>query len=305
MAKKADLFTAISAAVDEGDTVYFGGFTHLIPFAAGHEIIRQGYKDLHIIRATPDLILDQMIAAGCASSITFSWAGNPGVGSLRAFRRAVEDGVPNEIEIHEYSHFGLISRIFAGARGMPFVPVRSFRGSNLPDHNDHIHSIENPYDPSDKVAVVPPLKPNVAVIRAQRASPEGDAHLWGITGDVTDAAFAADTVLLSVEEIVDIETIRSDPNRTEIPGTVVDYLVEEPYGSHPSYTQGYYGRDNDAYIDWNTVSETHESTLAWLDEWVYGVKNRREYVEKLGVDRLLNLEPAHDYAEPIDFGRYA
>ncbi|MCO8243487.1 MULTISPECIES: CoA-transferase [unclassified Haladaptatus] len=305
MTKVTDLTNAISGAVDGGDSVYLGGFTHLIPFAAGHEIIRQGYEDLHLMRATPDLVFDQMIAAGCASAVTFSWAGNPGVGSLRAFRRAVEDGVPNEITIDEYSHFGLVSRLFAGARDMPFVPLRSLVGSSLPEHNDNIRTVQNPFAPDEQVCVVPPLNPDVSIVRGQRASPEGDAHLWGITGDVVDAAFAADTVVLCVEEIVDAETLRSDPNRTEIPGTVVDYVVEAPYGSHPSYTQGYYGRDNAAYLDWNEMSKTHETTQEWLDEWVYGVEDRREYVEKLGAERLLDLEPTHDYAEPIDMGRYA
>jgi glutaconate CoA-transferase subunit A len=305
MTTVTDTTDAISGAVDEGDSVYLGGFTHLIPFAAGHEMIRQGYEDLHLVRPTPDLIFDQMIAAGCASTVTFSWAGNPGVGSLRAFRRAVEEGVPNPIDIDEYSHFGLVSRLFAGARDMPFAPLRSLLGSGLVDHNDDIRTVQNPFDPDEQVCVVPPLTPDVAVVRAQRGSPEGDAHLWGITGDVVDAAFAADTVVLCVEELVDTETLRSDPNRTEIPGTIVDYVVEEPYGSHPSYTQGYYGRDNAAYLEWDEVSETHESTLAWLDEWVYGVADRREYVEKLGTGRLLDLEPTHDYAEPIDVGRYA
>jgi glutaconate CoA-transferase subunit A len=299
-----DTADAISQAVQEGDTVYLGGFTHLIPFAAGHELIRQGYEDLHLVRATPDLILDQMIAAGCASAVTFSWAGNPGVGSLRCFRRAVEDGTPCPIKINEYTHFGLISRLFAGARDLPFVPLRTFIGSSLPEQNDSIKTIENPYDPNEEVAVVSPIFPDVSIVRAQRASPEGDAQLWGITGDVTDAAFAANTVILSVEEIVNSETIRSDPNRVEIPGMVVDYVVEEPYGSHPSYTQGYYNRDNQAYLTWNEVSESHESTLDWLNEWVYGVEDRREYVEKLGVGRILDLEPAHDYAEPINIGRY-
>lgn len=305
MARQTDMQAAISAAVTEGDCVYFGGFTHLIPFAAGHEIIRQEYEHLHVVRATPDLVFDQLIAAGCVDAVTFSWAGNPGVGSLRAFRRAVEDGVPNEIELEEYSHYGLIARVFAGARDMPFVPLRSLLGSSLPDHNDRIRTVQNPYDPDDEVCVVPPLNPDVAIVRAQRASPEGDAHLWGITGDVVDAAFAAETVVLCVEEVVDTETIRSDPNRTEIPGTIVDYVVEEPYGAHPSYAQGYYGRDNAAYLEWNEVSVTQDSTCDWLDEWVYGVANRREYVEKLGVSRLLDLTPKHDYAEPIDMGRYA
>ena len=223
----------------------------------------------------------------------------------RRVRRAVEDGVPNPVAIEEYSHYSLVARVFAGARDLPFVPVRTLVGSDLPDHTEAVRTVENPYDPADEVAVVPPLNPDVAVVRAQRASPEGDAHVWGITGDVVDAAFAADTVVLSVEEVVDTATLRSDPNRTEIPGLVVDHVVEEPYGSHPSYTQGYYGRDNAAYLEWDDVSRTHESTTAWLDEWVHGVADRREYVEKLGVDRLLDLEPKRDYAEPIDVGRYA
>ena len=304
MTKRTDMATAVSRGVSEGQSIYLGGFTHLIPFAAGHEIIRQGITDLNLVRATPDLIYDQMVAAGCAAKVTFSWAGNPGVGSLQAFRRAVEDGVPNPVAIDEYSHFGLVARLSAGAQDLPFAPLRTFAGSDLPEHNDNVRTVADPYS-GDDVYVVPPLNPDVAIVRAQRADENGNAHLWGILGEVVEAAFAAETVILSVEEVVDEEVIRSDPNRTAIPGTIVDYVVEDPYGSHPSYAQGYYDRDNAAYLEWAEVSATREGTEAWLDEWVYGVADRREYLSKLGADRLLDLRPHTDYAEPIDMGRYA
>lgn len=295
---------AVSAAIDDGDTVYLAGFTHLIPFATGHAMIRAGLEDLHLVRATPDLVYDQLVAAGCASKVTFSWAGNPGVGSLQAFRRAVEDGVPNRIDIEEYSHYGLVARLAAGARNLPFMPVRTFAGSDLPAHNDNIRRVEDPFG-DDDVYAVPPLNPDVAVVRAQRADEAGNAHLWGISGEIADAALAADTVVLSVEEIVDESVIRSDPNRTALTGRDVDYVVEEPYGSHPSYAQGYYDRDNDAYLEWADASGSHAVVEEWLDEWVYGVDSRREYLERLGADRLLDLEPKRAYATPVDMGRYS
>ncbi|WP_231187617.1 CoA-transferase [Haladaptatus sp. DYF46] len=305
MDKVMDMTKAISVAIEDGQTIYLGGFTHLIPFAAGHEIIRQGYQNLTLARATPDLIFDQMIAAGCASKLIFSWAGNPGVGSLRGFRRAFEDGVPCGISIDEYSHFGLISRLEAGARDLPFLPLRTFVGSDYPEHIDAIRTVENPYgEEPGEIPVVPPLKPDVAVVRAQRADEFGSAQLWGIVGEMVEAAFAADTVVLSVEEIVDTDVIRSDPNRTLIPDTVVDYVVEEPYGSHPSYAQGYYDRDNQAYLDWDQQTETHESTVDWLDEWVMGVEDRTEYLEKLDTERFAGLQPRSNYATPIDMGEY-
>lgn len=302
-ADHTDMRTAIGSAITEGDSVYLAGFTHLIPFSAGHEIIRQGFSDLHLIRATPDLIYDRMIAAGCASKVTFSWAGNPGVGSLRAFRRAVEDGVPNPIEIEEYTHYGLITRLAAGSRGLPFLPLNTFSGSDLPAHNDRIQKVDDPFTDESTYAV-PPLEPDIAVIRAQRADETGNAHIWGIQGEIADAALAAETVVLCAEEIVDERVIRSDPNRTVVTGADVDYVVSDPHGSHPSYAQGYYDRDNQAYIEWDSISETHERTEEWLDEWVYGVSNHREYLEKLDSKRLLDLETNSDYATPIDMGKY-
>lgn len=325
MTKRTDLQSAIDATIRDGQTLYLAGFSHLIPFAAGHEIIRQGYTDLELVRATPDLIYDRMIAAGCASKATFSWAGNPGVGCLRAFRRAVEEGIPAPIEIEEYTHFGMVARLKAGAQKLPFVPLRTFAGSDLPDHNPKIRTVTDPYsddregsdgegegenksksrNETDEVHVVPPLEPDIAVVRAQRADAEGNAQLWGIVGETVDAALAAETVVLTVEQVVDESVVRSDPNRTMIPGTAVDYVVEVPYGSHPSYVQGYYDRDNPSYVEWDEVSESHESTLDWLDEWVYGVSDHREYLDKLDAERLLDLQPKADYAEPINVGDYS
>ena len=261
MTKVASMKSAIRQTIENGQSLYLGGFTHLIPFAAGHEIIRQRYRDLHLIRATPDLIYDQMIAAGCADEVTFSWAGNPGVGSLRAFRRAVEEGRPTEIALNEYSHFGLVSRLGAEAQGLPFVPLRTYTGSSYLEHNDSIRLVENPYDEDlDEIPVVPPLRPEVSIVRAQPADENGNSHTWGILGEMVEAAFAAETVVLSVEEVVDEEIIRSDPNRTHIPGTIVDYVVEEPYGSHPSYAQGYYDRDNELYLECALSSQNMSSS---------------------------------------------
>lgn len=295
--------TAVATTISDGDCLYLAGFTHLIPFAAGHEIIRQGYSDLHLARATPDLVYDQLIAAGCVRKATFSWAGNPGVGSLRAFRRAYEDGTPTELELEEYTHFGLVSRLRAGATGLPFQPVRTFEGSDLPSHTEQIQRVDDPYGEGE-CCVVPPLNPDVAVIRAQRADANGNAHLWGIPGETKEAAFAAETVVLSVEEIVDESVIRSDPNRTVVPGSVIDHVVEQPYGSHPSYAQGYYDRDNDAYLAWDEISATHERTEEWLEAWVYGLDDRAAYVEKLGTDRLAALEPDTATAAAVNVGRY-
>lgn len=292
-----DMESAVAGAVADGRTVYLAGFTHLIPFAAGHEIIRQGFRDLTVARATPDLVYDQMIAAGCVSRVVFSFAGS------RGFRRAVTEGVPNQIELEEYTHFGMVARLAAGAYDLPFMPVRTFVGSDLVGVTAGIETVASPYG-GEEIPVVPPLTPDVTVVHVPRAGRDGSAQVWGIVGEVRDAAFAADTVIVSAEEVVAEDVIRSDPNRTVIPGSIVDFLVEEPYGAHPSYVQGYYDRDRAVYRGWDEVAVTHERLSAWLDEWVYGVADRREYLEKLGVDRLLELQPATNYATPIDMGGY-
>ena len=303
MAHVTTMASAISDAITDGDSLYLAGFTHLIPFAAGHEIIRGRYENLELIRATPDLVYDQLIAAGCVSKVTFSWAGNPGVGNLRAFRRAVEEGIPTVLELEEYTHYGMVAALHAGAADLPFMPLRTFAGSDLIEHNDAIETVESPFD-DDEISVVAPIEPDVAVVGAQRSDEDGNAHLWGIPGEQKEAALAADTVVLCVEELCSRETIRSDPNRTVFTEDAVDYVVEVPYGAHPSYAQGYYHRDNEAYIEWDEISRSQERIEEWLEEWVYGVENRREYVEKLGADRLLDLAVDAQYATPIDMGDY-
>ena len=295
---------AIAEHVRDGMSVAIEGFTAFIGFAAGHEIIRQRRRDLTLIRMTPDLLYDQMIAAGVASKLVFSYLGNPGVGSLHAVRRAVEKGIPTPLEIEEYSHYGMVGRYVAGAMKLPFFPLRSYTGSDMPSVNPRIRSVESPYGDGE-IAVVPPLNPDVAIIHAQRADRAGNTQLWGLLGVQKEAAFAARKVIVVVEEIVDESVIRADPNRTLIPALIVDAVVHEPNGAHPSYVQGYYDRDNDFYLKWDEISRNQAQIEAWLDEWVYGVRNRAEYVHKLGQDVLDRIRPGRAPAAPVDYGAYA
>lgn len=300
MNKLCTLSEAVSRFVHNGDCVYLAGFTHLIPFAAGHEIIRQGIKDLTLARATPDLVYDQMVAAGCARKVIFSYIGNPGVGSLRAVRAAIEAG---RLEWEEYSHFGMISRLQAGATGLPFMPMNQTAALDLEAHNPSIRRVVDPYS-GQEVMVVPALHPDVAVVHVQRADAQGNAHLWGIVGEQKEAAFAAKHVILTAEEIVDEAVIRSDPNRTLIPEFIVDAVCQVPHAAHPSYTQGYYDRDNDFYLEWDRISESPEAVQKYLNEWVFGVPDREAYWEKLGPEVHDRLSVASLLAAPVDYGAY-
>ena len=300
MSKLIDLSQAVAMHVHNGDLVYAAGFTHLIPFAVGHEIIRQGIKNLVLARATPDLIYDQMIAAGCARKVIFSYMGNPGVGSLRFVRSEIENG---NLEWEEYSHFGMISRLQAGASGLPFMPMNATAAIDLEESNPVYSIIKDPYTGKD-VVVVPPLLPDVSILHVQRADKEGNAHIWGIIGEQKEAAFAAKRVILTAEEIVDENVIRSDPNRTIIPAFIVDAVCRVPHCSHPSYTQGYYDRDNDFYLKWDEISKTREGVKAWLDEWVYGVKDRDEYWQKLGDEVHKCLTIGSRLSAMVDYGEY-
>jgi glutaconate CoA-transferase, subunit A len=295
---------AVSRYVADGSIVAIEGFTAFICFAAAHEIIRQGKKELTLCRLTPDLVYDQMIAAGVAAKLVFSYLGNPGVGSLYCIRRAVEKGIPRPLAIEEYSHFGMVGRYLAGASNLPFFPLRSYSGSDLPAANPRIQFVTSPYGDGD-IAVVPPLAPDVAFLHAQRADVQGNTQLWGLLGVQKEAAFASKKVVVVVEEIVDETVIRHDPNRTLIPGLIVDAVVHEPYGAHPSYVQGYYDRDNDFYLDWDEKSQDQAATEAWLQEWVYAVPSRAAYLEKLGRERLSKLAPGEMWAEPVNYGRYS
>jgi glutaconate CoA-transferase, subunit A len=272
---------AVAALVGDGDTVVIEGFTHLICFAAGHEIIRQRRRDLTLCRLTPDLIYDQMIAAGCARKLVFSWAGNPGVGSLHAFRRAVEGKGGPTLEIEEYSHFGMVGRLCAGAARLPFWPMRNYMGTDLPAANPRIATVDCPYT-GERLATVPALNPDVTIVHAQRADAQGNTQIWGLLGVQKEAAFASKRVIVVVEELVDEPVIRADPNRTVIPGLAVDAVVVEPWGAHPSYAQGYYDRDNAFYVGWEKISREPAALAAYLDEFVYGVRDRAEYVARTG-----------------------
>jgi len=294
---------AVAGYVADGCTLAIEGFTAFICFAAAHEIIRQHKRDLVLCRMTPDLIYDQMIAAGVASKLVFSYLGNPGVGSLHCIRRAVEQDIPRPLTIEEYSHFGMVGRYIAGASNLPFFPLRSYLGSDMPAANDQIRFVDSPYG-DGPIAVVPPLKPDVTFVHAQRADIHGNTHLWGLLGMQKEVAFASDKVIVVVEEIVDEDVIRRDPNRTLIPGLIVDAVVHEPYGAHPSYVQGYYDRDNDFYLKWDESSRNQDSTEAWLQEWVYDLPDRAAYLEKLGRETLERLDPGEFLAEPINYGRY-
>jgi glutaconate CoA-transferase subunit A len=301
--KVTSMREAVAELVRDGDTVAIEGFTHLICFAAGHEIIRQGRRDLTLCRLTPDVIYDQMVGAGVASRLVFSWLGNPGVGSLHAIRRRIERSDPAPLEVEEYSHFGMVSRYVAGASNLPFLPIRSYVESDLPKANPRIVPIESPYG-EETVYAVPPLRPDVAIVHVQRADAEGDAQIWGLLGCQKEAAFAAERVVVVCEELVDEATIRRDPNRTAIPGLIVDAVVLEPKACHPSYAQGYYDRDNRFYIDWDVVARDPDQLDAWLREWVFGLGSHAEYVEKLGGERWAALEPGEAWSDPVNYGRY-
>ena len=300
MSKICSLSEAVARYVQDGDCIYLAGFTHLIPFAAGHEIIRQGRKNLVLARATPDLVYDQMVAAGCARKVIFSYMGNPGVGSLRAVRAAVEAGA---LEIEEYSHFGMITRLQAGASGLPFLPMNPTAALDLERFNPNYRRVTDPFS-GKEVVVLPPLNPDVTVVHVQRSDALGNAHLWGIIGEQKEAAFAARHVILTAEEIVDEEVIRSDPNRTLIPEFIVDAVCPVPYCAHPSYTQGYYDRDNDFYLRWDKISESPEQTQAYLDEWVRGVTDRAAYMEKLGPEARQRLSVPERLAAAVNYGVY-
>jgi glutaconate CoA-transferase subunit A len=299
--KVMSMSEAIKTYVRDGDTLVIEGFTHLICFAAGHEIIRQKKRNLTACRLTPDLIYDQMVAAGCVKKLVFSWAGNPGVGSLFGLRRAVEDGIPRKVETEEYSHFGMVARFMAGASRLPFMHLKSFEGSDLPKKNKNIKFIKCPYT-GKRYATVPALNPDVAVVQVQRADEEGNAQIWGLMGVQREAAFASNKVIIVAEELVPAAVVRADPNRTLIPGLIVDAVVIEPFAAHPSYALGYYDRDNDFYVEWAKISKEKASLEKYLEDWVYGVSGRKEYTEKLGAGYVQKLRAGSRPSGSVNYG---
>jgi glutaconate CoA-transferase subunit A len=261
VAKIVSLAQAVSELVHDGDTVALEGFTHLIPFAAAHEIIRQRRRDLTLVRMTPDIVYDQLIGAGCATKLIFSWGGNPGVGSLHRMRDAVTTGWPAPLELEEHSHAGMANRYVAGASGLPFAVLRGYTGTDLPLHTDTISTVECPFT-GERLAAVAALNPDVSVIHAQRADRSGNVQLWGITGVQKEAVLAASRALVTVEEIVD--ELTPMPGSVILPGWVLDAVAVTPGGAAPSYAHGYYDRDNAAYRAWDTTSRDRAAFTGWL-----------------------------------------
>lgn len=301
MDKLCSMKEAIAASVHDGDSIVIDGFTHLICFAAGHEIIRQGRRNLTAIRLTPDLVYDQLIEAGCVKRLVFSWAGNPGVGSLHALRRRSEAGCAERLELEEYSHFGLLSRLQAAAAGLPFWPLDNYFGGDIARVNTNIRTVRCPYT-GRELATVPALNPDVTVLHCQRADREGNAQVWGLLGSQKEAAFAAKRVVVVAEEIVPTEVIRADPNRTVVPGIIVSHVVHEPWGCHPSFVQGFHDRDNDFYVKWEDISRQPKTYQDYLEAFVYGVKDRRGYLDRLEAGLLDKLRAKPRPCAGVDYG---
>ncbi|MDJ0398484.1 CoA transferase subunit A [Rhodococcus rhodochrous] len=292
---------AIATYVEDGMTVALEGFSHLIPFAAAHEIIRQGRRDLTLCRMTPDIISDQLIAADCVSKLVASFFASGSAGSLHEIRRRIENHDPVALEVEEYSHYGMVCRYQAGAAGLPFFPLRSYAGSDLPKINPNIRLVEDPFG-GGSVYVVPPLTPDVTIIHAQRADRSGNVQIWGIAGVQQEAVYAAKKAIVVVEEIVDDDVIRSDPSRTLVPAHAVDAVVLCPRGAHPSYAQGYYDRDCAFYRRWTAISKDPQQLRTWLKEWVLTTTDHAEYLEKLGEDCWADLEVAPRPSGTVDYG---
>jgi glutaconate CoA-transferase subunit A len=294
---------AIANHVRSGSSVLMGAqLEQMIPFAAGHEMIRQGCKNLTLSGPISDALFDQLIGAGCVEAVRAAWVGNVSAGLGHCFSRAMNDSIPHPLHVVDYSNFTFALGLHAGALGVPFLPTRSTLGSDLLKKSPGLREFQSPVS-DEKLVAVTALHPDVAIIHVQRADEQGNSHLWGNLGVAVDGARAAKCVIVVAEEIVPPETISSDPNRTLIPGFTVAAVVHEPLGSHPSPVQGYYGRDHDFFADYHAQSRTVEGFAAWLDRWVLQVSDRRDYIRQLGVDRIANLGVReHAYSAPADFG---
>jgi glutaconate CoA-transferase subunit A len=265
VAELVTLADAVAATVHDGDTVALEGFTHLIPVAAGHEIIRQGRRDLTLVRMTPDIIYDQLIGAGCARKLIFSWGGNPGVGSLHRFRDAVTAGWPVPLDIEEHSHAGMANRYVAGASGLPFAVLRGYRGTDLMKYTPNISPITCPFT-GEVLTAVPALNPDVTIVHAQQADQSGNVQMWGITGVQKEAVLAARRAVVTVDEVVDDLVPR--PGSVVLPSWALTYVAHVPGGTHPSYAQGYSSRDNTYYRAWDAISRDRHAFARWIDDVV-------------------------------------
>ena len=316
---------AISRLVPDGASVAMGtALESLIPFAAGHELIRQRRRDLTLVGPISDTLFDQLIGAGCVARVIAAWVGNVSAGLGHNYRRAAEQSVPRSLEVVDHSNYTLGLALLAGAHGVPYLPTRSVLGSNLPDSNPTLRVVgarevrpgargretgngsatrDAALPAPDPLVLVPALEPDVAVLQVQRSDAEGNAHAWGNLGVTREAGLAARRVILVAEEIVSREVILSDPNRVLLPGFRVDAVVHEPFAAHPSPVQGYYGRDHASFDEYHAETRTPEGFAGWLATWVDGVPDRAGYLGRLGEARREALLPReHRYAAPVDYG---
>jgi glutaconate CoA-transferase, subunit A len=285
--KLIDLRDAVALHVHDGDTVFVGGFGQCIPFASAHEIVRQGRKDLTLCRSGADILFDLLIGAGCVRKVIFGYVGNPGIGLAHAFRRAVEAGT---LQVEDWTNFAMVLRLHAGAMGVPFLPAATLRGRDLP--NDlPVKSIVCPYT-GEELTAVPALRPDVALIHAQYADEEGNIQLFGLSGDTVDGALASSRIVATVEEIVPPSVIRSRPDRTIVPGFRVSSVSESKWGAHPSYVDGFYSRDDDAYTEWDKLSRKADQLTAWIEKNVRAVPDFSGYLNNLDQTRLAALAAA-------------
>jgi glutaconate CoA-transferase subunit A len=302
-AKLLSMPEAIGRHVRDGDSIALGcALEPLIPFAAGHEIIRQHRRDLTLIGPISDILFDQLIGAGCVARVMAAWAGNVSAGLGHAYRRAAEQGLPRPIEIRDHSNFSIALALHAAALGVPFIPAHTLLGSDIAANNPDLHTFDSPLD-GRPLLLVPAITPDVAIVHVQRSDADGNAHAWGNLGVCQEAALAARTVIVVAEEIVASEVIRSDPNRVLAPHFKVAAVVHAPGGAHPSPVQGYYNRDHAFFHEYHLATRAREGMEAWLDEWVYGVLDRTAYLAKLGQERWAALRPKRSLpAAPVDYG---
>jgi glutaconate CoA-transferase, subunit A len=301
MAKLVALRDAIAELVPDGASVAMGlQLEQMIPFAAGHEIIRQRKRGLTLIGPISDILFDQMIGAGCVEKVIAAWVGNVMMGSAYNFRRAVEQ---NGMQIFNMTNFSVALALQAGAMGVPFLPTRTALGSDTSRGHPFFHPIQSPFEPKEPLWAVRALNPDVTIVHVQRADREGNAHCWGNFGVLIEGVRSAKRVIVVAEQIAEPSVIASDPNRTVIPGFLVNAVVECPYGAHPSPVQGHYKRDDACFRQYHEQTKTEEDNQAWLDRWVYGCSDRREYMNRIGACRLESLAvKQHAYAAQTDFG---
>lgn len=301
--KLMTMHDAIARYVPSGSMVLMGAqLEQMIPFAAGHELIRQGRRDLTLVGPISDLLFDQMIGAGCVSRVMAAWVGNVSAGVGYCFRRAVEHGIPRRIDVVDYSNFTMALALHAAAMGAPFMPTYAALGSDLVKKNGNLREFPSPVN-EDKLIAVRALRPDVAILHVQRADSEGNAHIWGSLGVAVDGARAARKVIVVAEEIVEHSVITSDPNRTLVPGLLVAAVVHEPRGAHPSPVQGYYGRDHTFFLEYQEKTRTLEDFEGWLARWVLNVSGRSEYMNQVGSSRAESLAvKEHAFSAAADFG---